>query len=130
VYFLKGNDSRLLNLSQQLEISSFISSDNLSSSCLVYNPTEASRKLSAWKNTLPWIKPHYAIKSNPTMELIKDLANQGAGMDCASKEEIKSSLKAGVSLDNIVYSNPIKNEKDLSWASETGVKLTTADSID
>lgn len=51
-------------------------------------------------------------------------------MDCASKEEIKSSLKAGVSLDNIVYSNPIKNEKDLSWASETGVKLTTADSID
>jgi diaminopimelate decarboxylase len=33
-------------------------------------------------------------------------------------------------LDNIVYSNPIKNEKDLKWASETGVKLTTADSID
>jgi hypothetical protein len=86
VYFLKGNDSRLLNLPQQLEISSFISSDNLSSSCLVYNPTEASRKLKAWKNTLPWIKPHYAIKSNPTMELIKDLANQGAGMDCASKD--------------------------------------------
>lgn len=51
-------------------------------------------------------------------------------MDCASKDQIKSSLKAGVSLDNIVYSNPIKNEKDLLWASETGVKLTTADSID
>ncbi len=51
------------------------------------------------------------------MELIKDFANQGAGMDCASKEEIKSSLQAGVSLDNIVYSNPIKNEKDLKWAS-------------
>lgn len=66
---------------------------------------------------MPWIKPHYAIKSNPTMELIKDFANQGAGMDCASKEEIKSSLQAGVSLDNIVYSNPIKNEKDLKWAS-------------
>lgn len=64
------------------------------------------------------------------MELIKDFAKQGAGMDCASKEEIKSSLQAGVTLDNIVYSNPIKNEKDLQWAGETGVKLTTADSID
>jgi diaminopimelate decarboxylase len=30
-------------------------------------------------------------------------------MDCASQEEIKASLNAGVTLDNIVYSNPIKN---------------------
>lgn len=51
-------------------------------------------------------------------------------MDCASKEEIKASFNAGVSVDNIVYSNPIKNEKDLIWAGEQGVKLTTADSID
>lgn len=51
-------------------------------------------------------------------------------MDCASKEEIKASLNAGVTLDNIVYSNPIKNQRDLIWAAETGVKLTTADSID
>lgn len=62
--------------------------------------------------------------------MIKDFANEGAGMDCASKEEIKASFNAGVSLDNIVYSNPIKNEKDLIWAAEQGVKLTTADSID
>jgi diaminopimelate decarboxylase len=43
------------------------------------------------------------------MDLIKDLAAQGAGMDCASKAEIESAMKAGVSLDHIVYSNPIKN---------------------
>lgn len=75
----------------------------------MYNPIEASNKLSAWKNALPWIKPHYAIKSNPTFDLVEDLASQGAGMDCASKEEIKTSLKAGVSIEDIVYSNPIKN---------------------
>lgn len=97
---------------------------------LIYNPLEAASKLSAWKKALPWIKPHYAIKSNPTNDLIKDLAKQGAGMDCASKEEIKTSIKAGVSLNDIVYSNPIKNEKDLIWASEQGIKVTTADSID
>lgn len=96
----------------------------------MYNPVEAAHKLAQWKKALPWITPHYAIKSNPTKELIQDLADQGAGMDCASKDEIKASLRAGVKLENIVYSNPIKNEKDLIWASETGVKLTTADSID
>lgn len=66
VYFLKGNDSRLLNINQQLEISSFVAEDTLSSSVLVYNPVEASHKLASWKKALPWIQPHYAIKSNPT----------------------------------------------------------------
>jgi diaminopimelate decarboxylase len=41
--------------------------------------------MNAWKSALPWIQPHYAIKSSPVLELIKDLADQGAGMDCASK---------------------------------------------
>lgn len=109
VYFLKGNDSRLLNISQQLEISSFVADDTLSSSVLVYNPNDALNKLDSWKKALPWIQPHYAIKSNPTSQLIKDFADNGAGMDCASKEEIKSSINAGVALENIVYSNPIKN---------------------
>ena len=109
MYFLKGNDSRLLNIQQQHEISTFVADDTLSSSILVYNPNEAVNKISAWKKALPWIKPHYAIKSNPTTQLIEDLAKEGAGMDCASKEEIKASIKAGVSVDHIVYSNPIKN---------------------
>ena len=74
VYFLKGNDSRLLNIQQQHEISNFVADDTLSSSILVYNPNEAIAKISAWKKALPWIKPHYAIKSNPTKQLIEDLA--------------------------------------------------------
>lgn len=86
--------------------------------------------MTAWKTSLPWIQPHYAIKSCPSMDLIKDLASQGAGMDCASRAEIETALLAGVSLDYIVYSSPIKNEKDLIWAEENGVKYTTADSIE
>jgi len=109
VYFAKGNDHRLLNIQQQLEIAKFVERDNLSSSILVYNPVEALKKIGAWKKALPWIHPHYAIKSSPSADLIKDLANNGAGMDCASKAEIETSLEAGVSLSNIVYSNPIKN---------------------
>lgn len=62
--------------------------------------------------------------------ILNDFAKNGAGMDCASKAEIISSLEAGVPLENIVYSNPIKNEKDVIWAGENGVQLTTADSIE
>lgn len=88
VYFLRGNDPQLLSLDHQKEIANFISKDCLSSSLLIYNPAEAARKIKAWKAALPWIQPHYAIKSCPSMDLIKDLASHGAGMDCASKAEI------------------------------------------
>jgi len=39
-------------------------------------------------------------------------------------------ISVGASKENIVYSNPIKDESDLVWAENNGVKYTTADSID
>ena len=86
--------------------------------------------MAAWQKSLPWIKPHYAIKSNPYEEVVQDFLEKGSGVDCASRNEIELSLKLGASKDDIVYSNPIKNETDLIWAEENGIKLTTADSID
>lgn len=85
IYFLKGTDPRMLNISQQQDITSFVKADDLSTSFLVYNPTEAIRKVKTWQKTLPWIKPHYAIKSNPYGEIIKEFVKNGAGTDCASK---------------------------------------------
>lgn len=96
VYFLKGNDPRDLSVNHQKEIANFIAKDTLSSSLLIYNPAEAERKITAWRNALPWIEPHYAIKSCPSMDLIKDFAEKRIGMDCASRAEIELSLKAGV----------------------------------
>ena len=66
----------------------FVAKDKLNSSILIYNPAESARRIANWKAALPWILPHYAIKSCPSMLLIKDLASQGAGMDCASRAEI------------------------------------------
>ena len=130
VYFMKGNDPRPLNLLQQSEVSSFIGSGKLNSSFLLYNPKETCRKIKNWKKALPWIRPHYAVKSNPSDEILKDLRNTNSGFDCASKSEIENVLKIGASIDDIVYSNSIKNEEDLMWAESKGVTMTTADSID
>lgn len=87
-------------------------------------------KLNNWKSTLPWITPFYAIKSNPIKPLLQDLAGAGGSFDCASKGEIKTILAHGVSPSKIVYSNPVKNEKDLVWAEKQGVQVTTADTFD
>ena len=73
LYFLKGNDQRLLSRNQAEEINQILSDNNLQTSCLIYNENEAVRKIAAWKKALPWIKPHYAIKSNPCLPILNDL---------------------------------------------------------
>ena len=83
---------------------------------LLYNDLEAQRKLSAWKAALPWIKPHYAVKSNPAFPLLNDFHNGGSGFDCASRTELESAMSVGADKENIVYSNSIKDESDLAWA--------------
>jgi diaminopimelate decarboxylase len=130
LYFLRGNDERLLSNSQAKEIEHIIANNNLQTSCLLYNPTEALRKFDSWNRSLPWIKAHYAIKSNPALPLLNDLQAKNAGFDCASRVEIQNVLDVGANKKDIIYSNPIKDESDLQWAERNGVQLTTADSID
>jgi len=88
------------------------------------------RKFRAWNEHLPWIKAHYAIKSNPSTPLLKDLVAKQSGFDCASRAELEAVINLGANKSNVVYSNPIKDESDLQWAEKNGIKLTTADSID
>lgn len=85
---MRGNDERLLSHHQAKEIHAFIQQSKPQTSCYVYNSTEAMRKFTNWNMTFPWIKAHYAVKSNPTLPLLKDLHARGSGFDCASRAEI------------------------------------------
>jgi len=96
----------------------------------VYNKNDLTSKVDAWKEKLSWITPHYAVKSNPISPLLQDLVIRGGSFDCASKGEIKSILKLGVSPFNIIYSNPVKEERDIMYAREKGIEVTTADTFD
>jgi diaminopimelate decarboxylase len=107
-----------------------ITSNSLKTSTYVYNSSEAKRKYRNWVETFPWIKPHYAIKSNPSLPLLQDLINEGSNFDCASKSELELLLNLGVNASKLVYSNPVKEEFDLEWAEKNNVQLTTADTIE
>lgn len=104
--------------------------DPFGASFLIYNRYEALSKLAAWKRALPWITPHYAIKSNPIKPLLQEILSYNGCFDCASKGEISVVLKLGGDANKIIYSNPVKNEKDLKWAYKVGVPFTTADTMD
>ena len=81
-----------------------------------------------WTIALPHVKPHYAVKCNPTPEILETLVRLGSNFDCASPVEIRSVLNAGASPDRIIYANPCKRVEDIVFAKEVGIQTTTFDS--
>jgi len=80
-----------------------------------------------WRQYLPAILPHYAVKCNPDKKLIQALNLCGAGFDCATAAEIDLVLSLGVDPKNIVYSNPIKPRSHLRHSAKKSVNLMSFD---
>jgi len=86
------------------------------------------RKYSEWKEFMPRVEPHYAVKCNPHPQILKTLRSLGTKFDCASKEEIEAVLALGDGIDaehDIIYANPTKPRSHLDAARRHGVKLMT-----
>lgn len=84
-------------------------------------------KLSAWRNSLPNVRPFYAVKCNNDKAICLMLAMSGCGFDCASQAEIQMALEMGVPQRDIIYANPCKQVSMLKYARDADVKLMTAD---
>jgi len=127
---MRGLENQPLTTAQQSEFLAFAQEDPRGSSFMVYNPSKLAGQISQWKDHLSWISPFYAMKSNPIEPLISDIAKNGLGFDCASKFEIKTALDLGTKPEHIVFSNSVKEEKDLEYALQNNVLMTTADTYD
>jgi ornithine decarboxylase len=86
------------------------------------------RLFQGWVQSMPRVRPFYAVKCSPDRVLLTTLAALGAGFDCASKAEISQVLDLGVATDRIVFANPCKMQSHVAYAASVGVNLTTFDS--
>ena len=88
------------------------------------------------------IRPFYAVKCNPDLEIIRTLAILGASFDCASKSEIETVINVGVNLqaelgdrnmaigpERIGFFHPYKMRSHLRYAKAIGVQKMTFDSL-
>lgn len=83
-----------------------------------------------WTETLPHVKPYYAVKCNPDPRILKVLADRGSNFDCASPAEIQAVLDLeGVGPERILYANPCKRNEDIVFAKDRNVVRTTFDSV-
>ena len=88
------------------------------------------RNYENFKAQLPFVEPHFAVKSNPENMILKVLGNAGAGFDCASVPEVEKALEMGASTDKIVWAHPRVNREQLLDARKLGVKHFVFDSED
>jgi len=83
-----------------------------------------------WHDTIPCVKPFYAVKCNPNNVLLKLFVKLGMSFDCASSDEIDRVLKLGATPDRIIFANPCKMTSQIQHARKRGVKRMTFDNID
>jgi diaminopimelate decarboxylase len=99
-------------------------------SFLVVDANHAVKKLIRWRETMPGVKPFFAIKCNPDPVLIRSLVAAGqCGFDCASIGEIYAVLQAGSHPSRVIYANPNKAPDAILKALSLGVTTMTFDSV-
>ncbi len=71
---------------------------------------------------------HYAVKANSNLAILKILKSEGAGVDCSSVGEVRSSLKAGFPPEKIIYTGNMFTDEDFEFAVKNDI-LINLDSI-
>ena len=95
---------------------------------LVLNLNIIRKNYNRLTRLMPYAKIYYAVKSNPSLEIISLLADLGSSFDVASVQELDRVLEVGVSAERISYGNTIKKKKDISYAFRSGIRMFACDS--
>lgn len=84
-------------------------------------------KYKDWVNVLPNVEPFYAMKCNPDDKIVSTLVACGAGLDCASMQEMKVALSKGLDGSKIIFANPCKMPAHIKFAKDNGIEMMTFD---
>ncbi|MDR1875153.1 MAG: type III PLP-dependent enzyme [Synergistaceae bacterium] len=94
---------------------------------LVTSLSVVGRKYDELKKSMPYAHVYYAIKANPTEDVLRLLLDRGSCFDVASVYELDLMLRLGATPDRLSYGNTIKKACDIKYAYEKGVRLFASD---
>ena len=86
-----------------------------------------ARKYDELKKSMPYANVYYAIKANPSVEVLKLLAARGSCFDIASIYELDLVLGLGIPPGRLSFGNTIKKVRDIRYAYEKGVRFFATD---
>ena len=85
-------------------------------------------KYDRFKAAMPEIIPHYAVKANPEIRVLRALKDRGCKFEIASIQELDLLLSIGVDAATVHYSNPVKPVSFIKYAASKGVRWFAFDS--
>ncbi|MDA0360480.1 MAG: type III PLP-dependent enzyme [Proteobacteria bacterium] len=86
------------------------------------------KKYDRFEAAMPGISPHYAVKANPDVHVLKALKEKGCKFEIASIQELDLLLSIGVDAATVYYSNPVKPSAFIKYAASKGVRWFAFDS--
>ncbi|MCQ2818245.1 MAG: type III PLP-dependent enzyme [archaeon] len=81
------------------------------------------------KESMPYSKIYFSVKTYPNNEIIKHLIKLGSCFDVASIYELDQVLSLGAKPESLSYGSTIKKEEYVKYAFEKGCKMFVTDSI-
>jgi ornithine decarboxylase len=128
---MKSHDSAYTSPSREdlsPKLTHFLS-QTLPTPFLVVDLEIVAQKYQTLRQVLPSAQIYYAVKANPSSDILKLLLELGANFDCASLPEIRQCLAIGAHPKQLSYSNVAKKAEDIRAAYRLGVNLFTFDSL-
>jgi ornithine decarboxylase len=95
---------------------------------LVTDLDAIARRHAAFEAALPGVRTHYAMKCNPSPEILRTLADRDAGFEIASLGELRMLQTIGVDPADVLYSNPVKPPAHIAEAHQAGLWRFSFDS--
>ncbi|MFI5930899.1 type III PLP-dependent enzyme [Actinoplanes sp. NPDC051494] len=95
---------------------------------LVTDLGEVARRLRAFRAALPGVQPFYAMKCNPSPEILATVRANGASFEIASLGELRMLERLGVQPADVLYSNPVKPPSHIAAAHAAGLWRFSFDS--
>lgn len=80
------------------------------------------------KHCFPSARIYYAVKANPSREILSLLAFIGSSFDVASRSELDLCMSLGISPERLSFGNTIKKASDIAHAFSHGVRRFAFDS--
>lgn len=93
----------------------------------IYDKPALLHQVKRWATQIPWIKPYYAVKSNPLPYVINDLVQYKVndfhvGLDVASLKETHQALMY-TTLENTIYTNPHTIPREIKKDMQYNIKV-------
>ncbi|GAA2476221.1 type III PLP-dependent enzyme [Winogradskya humida] len=95
---------------------------------LITDLDAVARRLAAFRSALPGIQPFYAMKCNPSPEILSTVRANGASFEIASLGELRMLERLGVDPAGVLYSNPVKPPSHIAAAYAAGLWRFSFDS--